>query len=372
MNTDLVPKETSDLIVDLISRNKVLELESGRLRTENRHLEECRRVTGIVMNQKRAELKAALSKRKPEKCEKRAVERHNWDRECGKILRLRSRDVPCERVDSDLSGSDSDASGSDQFDLEIDMVDQPSRGAQSSPSAIINGGLKKRKSDNTKRSPLPEKRKRRRRVVIDDDESEKEEPDDPDSISTINVINPPENHSAATPALTPNSCYPESLEDPIHERVAQEIEPIKADMEESSNWSLRASVSDSDNKSECSEIDVVGIDEKISADLPVTPVKLEPLVEEAHEEIPKQSLENPPTEMATPKTEQIEPMEQISPMIESQIVPKKSRKRLADELLVYAVVEAPTLMSDSFIKSLIAQQIPREDDNPIRKFFLIF
>lgn len=83
---------------------------------------------------------------------------------------------------------------------------------------------------------MPEKRKRRRRVVIDDDsddEGEKEGPDDSDA---------------------------KQFE---HERVTQEIGPIKADMEESSNWSLRVSVSDSDNKSECSEIDVVGIDEKI-------------------------------------------------------------------------------------------------------------
>lgn len=47
------------------------------------------------------------------------------------------------------------------------------------------------------------------------------------------------------------------------EKVAQEIGPTKADMEESSNRSLKASVSDSDNRSECSEIDVVGIDEEI-------------------------------------------------------------------------------------------------------------
>ncbi|PAV82609.1 hypothetical protein WR25_26699 isoform E [Diploscapter pachys] len=309
MNTDLVHKETSDLVVDLISRNEVLELEISRLRTENRHLKECRRVTRVVMNHKKAELKAALSKRKSETCKNKAVEQYNRGRKCEKVLRLRSGDVPCEMVTSDLSDSDSesasDASCSDQFDLEIDMVDQPSR-AQSSSSAIINEGRRKKKkkrkkSDNTKRrNPLPEKRKRRRRVVIDDDsddEGEKEGPDDSDA---------------------------KQFE---HERVTQEIGPIKADMEESSNWSLRVSVSDSDNKSECSEIDVVGIDEEIP--------------------------------------EQIEPMAQTSPVIEKQIVAKKSRKRLADELPEYGIVEPPTLVADSFIKGLIVQQAPRESDNPI-------
>ena len=50
-----------------------------------------------------------------------------------------------------------------------------------------------------------------------------------------------------------------------------------------------------------------------------TPVRLEPLME-AHEEI----LANSPTEMVVPKAEQ------ISPVIENQITPKKSRKKLAD------------------------------------------
>lgn len=63
-------------------------------------------------------------------------------------------------------------------------------------------------------------------------------------------------------------------------------------MEKSSNWSLRVSDSDLSNKSECSEIDVVGIDEKIP--------------------------------------EQVEARDQASPVIENQLAPKKSRKRLAD------------------------------------------
>ena len=128
-------------------------------------------------------------------------------REYEKVLRLRKREVLYKSAEFESSDSgselDSNASGSDQFDLEIDMVDQPSHqgmpifllvsmesvlSAQSSSSAIVNERRKKkRKSDNTKkRSPLPEKRKRRRRVVIDDDEDEKEDPDDSDAISTIN------------------------------------------------------------------------------------------------------------------------------------------------------------------------------------------